>query len=75
MRLQDSSHRKGDECTIDAEEIFRCYFLVRDLGMTVTAVAERLGIGQPAVGIAVFRKKAIVRERGLTLPEGTKVIL
>ena len=74
---------------IDADEIFRpgkyrtrvaarsvlCYFLVRELGMTATAVAEKLGIGQPAVSISVARGEAIVRERGLTLPEGAKVII
>ncbi len=42
-----------------------CYFLVRELGMTATALAQRLGIGQPAVSIAVGRGEAIVRERGL----------
>jgi hypothetical protein len=45
-----------------------CYFLVRELGMTATAVAERLGMGQPAVSIAVSRGEAIVKERGLSLP-------
>jgi putative transposase len=45
-----------------------CYFLVRELGMTATAVAERLGIGQPTVSIAVARGEAIVKERGLRLP-------
>lgn len=44
-----------------------CYFLVRELGMTATAVAGKLGIGQPAVSIAVARGEVIVRERGLTL--------
>jgi putative transposase len=44
-----------------------CYFLVGDLGMTVTAVAERLGIGQPTVSIAVRRGEALVREKGLSL--------
>ena len=42
-----------------------CYFLVRELGMTATAVADRLGLGQPAVSIAVERGEAIVKERGL----------
>jgi putative transposase len=49
-----------------------CYFLVRELGMTATAVAEKLGIGQPAVSIAVARGEVIVRERGLTLDEFRK---
>jgi putative transposase len=45
-----------------------CYFLVRELGMTATAVTERLGISQPAVSIAVRRGESIVRGKGLTLP-------
>jgi len=44
-----------------------CYFLVRELGMTTTAVAGKLGLGQPAVSIAMARGEVIVRERGLTL--------
>lgn len=46
-----------------------CYFLVRELGMTATAVADRLGMGQPAVSLAVRRGEAIVKERGLSLPD------
>ena len=45
-----------------------CYFLVRGLRMTTTAVAEKLGIGQPAVSIAAARGEAIVREKGLVMP-------
>jgi hypothetical protein len=44
-----------------------CYFLVRELGMTATTVANKLGIGQPAVSIAVARGEIIVREKGLDL--------
>lgn len=46
-----------------------CYFLVRELGMTATEAAQRLGMGQPAVSIAVRRGEAIVRERGLRYRE------
>jgi putative transposase len=45
-----------------------CYFLVRELGMTATVVAQMLGVGQPAVSIAVSRGEAIVKEKGLSLP-------
>jgi putative transposase len=45
-----------------------CYFLVRDLGMTATSLAERLGVGQPAVSVAVARGEVIVRDKGLSLP-------
>ena len=44
-----------------------CYFLVRELKMTTTTVAEKLGIGQPAVSIAVARGERIVREKGLSI--------
>lgn len=43
-----------------------CYFLVRKRGMTATALARRLGIGQPAVSIAVGRGEAIARQRRLS---------
>jgi chromosomal replication initiation ATPase DnaA len=46
-----------------------CYLLVRQLGMTTTAVAKELGISQPAVSIAATRGETIVRQRGFNLPE------
>jgi putative transposase len=53
-----------------------CYFLVRELGMTATAVADKLAMGQPAVSLAVKRGQVIVEERGLSLTEiGRKAIL
>jgi putative transposase len=45
-----------------------CYFLVRELRMSTTQVAERLGIGQPAVSIAAKRGETIVREKGYGIP-------
>jgi hypothetical protein len=36
--------------------------------MTCTVVAKRLGIGQPAVSIALTRGEKLTKERGLTLP-------
>ena len=41
----------------------------RELGMTCTAVANRLGIGQPAVSLALSRGEGIVKERDLRLSE------
>ena len=46
-----------------------CYFLVRELGMTATAVADRLGMGQPGVSLAVRSGETIVKERGSSLPD------
>ena len=49
-----------------------CYFCIRELGMTCTAIAERLGIGQPAVSVATARGEQLVKEKGFRLPEGRK---
>jgi hypothetical protein len=46
--------------------------LVRELGMTCTAVGERLVIGQPAVSVVLARGEKIVKEKGFRLPEGRK---
>jgi putative transposase len=53
---------------VAARSVF-CYFLVRELGMTTTAVADRLGMGQPAISLAVRRGESIVKEKGLSLQE------
>ena len=45
-----------------------CYFLVREVGMTATSVAEKLRTGQPAVSMAVARGEAIAREKGFKVP-------
>jgi hypothetical protein len=47
-------------------------YLVRELGMTCTAVGERLVIGQPAVSVVLARGEKIVKEKGFRLPEGRK---
>ncbi len=49
---------------VAARSVF-CYFGVRDLGVTATAVARRLGLSQPAVSTAVRRGEALARARGL----------
>jgi hypothetical protein len=56
---------------VAARSVF-CYLLVRELGMTCTAVAKRLGIGQPAVSIALARGEKLAKEKGFTLPERIK---
>jgi len=44
-----------------------CYWAVRELGMSNTDVAKKLGISQPAVGYAVRRGEAIAKEHGFQL--------
>ncbi len=44
-----------------------CFWAVRELGLSLTEVARRLGMSPPGVGYAVQRGEAMVRERGYTL--------
>ena len=45
------------------------YWAVRELGMSGTEVARRLGVTQPAVSQAVKRGARIIEERHLKLKE------
>lgn len=52
--------------TVKTRSVF-CYWAVRELGETATAIAKKLGISQPAVSISVARGEKIVKEMGLEL--------
>ena len=43
-------------------EVLFCYWAVRELGYSVTDLARRLGMAQPAVGNAVSRGEQIANE-------------
>ena len=51
---------------VEARSVF-CYWAVRELGESATAIAQELHLTQPAVSIAVRRGERIVRERGYEL--------
>ena len=51
---------------VPARSVF-CYWAVRELGVSATALAERLGMTQPAVSISVKRGEKIAEEMGLQL--------
>jgi len=51
---------------VAARSVF-CYWAVRELGHTATALAKRLGMTQSAVSIAVHRGERIAQKRGLQL--------
>ncbi len=51
---------------VAARSLF-CFWAVRELGMTATAVARALGCTQPAVSIAVRRGEQIAHSQGLRL--------
>jgi REP element-mobilizing transposase RayT len=44
-----------------------CFWAARELGMSMTEAANRLGLTQPAVSIAVRRGEEIVRQKGYAL--------
>jgi REP-associated tyrosine transposase len=46
---------------VEARDLL-CYWAVRELGMSCTEVAERLGMSQPGVGYAVNRGEKIAQE-------------
>ena len=50
----------------EARSIF-CYWCVRELGESMTKIAKRLGISQPAVGYAVDRGEIIVKKKEFDL--------
>ncbi|MCF8084718.1 MAG: transposase, partial [Deltaproteobacteria bacterium] len=46
---------------VEARDLF-CYWAVRELGMTCTSVAQRLGMSQPGVGYAVSRGEKLAKK-------------
>jgi putative transposase len=53
---------------VQARSLF-CYWAVRELGETATALARELNLSQPAVSIAVKRGEEIARQRRFALLE------
>jgi len=51
---------------VKARSLF-CYWAVRELGISATSLARKLGLTQPAVSISVKRGQAIADENGLQL--------
>ncbi len=52
--------------TVKARSLL-CYWLVRELGITTTELARRIGISQPAISQSVKRGETIAKENGLEL--------
>ena len=84
LDLEQVAQRAASLCGIKPEEIFApvkypvvvkarslfCYWAVRDLGVSATALARRLKISQPAVSISVRRGEKLAIEKGLQLLKG-----
>ena len=52
--------------TVSARSLF-CYWVVRELGMTMKALADRLGLTPPAVSISVRRGESLAKKYGYQL--------
>lgn len=57
------------ERTVGRGRALVCYWTVRELGMSMTAVAARLKIAVPTVSVAVKKGAQIVSDEGLVLSE------
>jgi len=64
----DISSRSKRPRVVEARSLL-CFWAVQGLGMSATAVANRLKISQPAVSISVRRGEKISRERGIKLAD------
>jgi hypothetical protein len=60
----DPLHARGRYRLLSQARRVFCYWAVRELGMSGTAVAKDLGITQAAVSMAVREGERITRERG-----------
>jgi putative transposase len=56
---------KTQQPAVVAARSLLAYWAIRELGVTATLLAKRLGLTQPAISIAARRGERIARERGL----------
>jgi REP element-mobilizing transposase RayT len=59
--------------TVKARSLL-CYWASRELGLSMTAIASRLGLTQPAVSIAARRGEEIARKEGYSLLDDYLII-
>jgi hypothetical protein len=55
-------------CHVQARSLF-CYWAVRELGITATSLAKKLGLSQPAITQAVTRGEHLATEKGWHLAD------
>lgn len=58
--------RGRHQVRVQARDLF-CFWAARELGLSLTALARRLGMSPPAVGYAAQRGEVIAREKGYRL--------
>ncbi|MBT8366883.1 MAG: hypothetical protein KJP23_19515 [Deltaproteobacteria bacterium] len=66
---KDVIYSKGRRKIQVAARRLQCYWAVRELGLTATGLAKRLGMTQPAVSYAVIHAELIAKESNCTLVE------
>ena len=66
---RDVIYSKGRRKIQVAARSLLFYWAARELGLTATALARRLGMRQPAVSYAVMRTELIAKESNCTLVE------
>jgi len=64
---KDMTYSKGRRKIQVAARSLLCYWAVRELGLTGTELAKRLGVTQPAVSYAVIRGERFAKERNYSL--------
>jgi predicted transcriptional regulator len=64
---RDVIHSKGRRKIQVAARSLLCYWAVRELGLTATELAKRLGMTQPAVSYTVSHGEQIAKGRNYNL--------
>jgi len=59
-------YSKGRQSQVEARSLL-CYWAVRELGMSATYMAKRLGMSQSGVGYAVSRGEKIAKKKNYQL--------
>ncbi|MBN1364166.1 MAG: transposase [Syntrophaceae bacterium] len=68
VEVDDIFSRSKQKTKVKARSLF-CYWASRELGVSHTALARRLGISVPAIGYSVERGEIIVKDYGYQLIE------
>ena len=67
MEIEEIYSKGRRKVQVEARDLL-CYWAVRELGISCTALAEQLKMSQPGVGYAVNRGEKIAKEHKYQLP-------
>ena len=67
MEIEEIYSKGRRKTQVEARDLL-CYWAVRELGISCTALAEQLKMSQPGVGYAVNRGEKIAKEHKYQLP-------